>query len=196
MNGTSLSLLARVRQGNDAPAWDRLVGLYAPLLKSWLRSQDVNSADIDDLVQDVFCAVLQEVPHFEHNGRPGAFRSWLRRTVVHRVQNYWRQRRQRPAPEGGSDLLNRLQQLEHEESELSLAWNQEHDLHLMAKLLEVVRPTFQEKTWEAFRRQVFSQHKPEQIARELQISISSVYMARHRVLNALRCEAADLIDSA
>lgn len=59
MNDTSLSLLARVRQGDDSQSWDRLLELYAPLLRSWLQAYDVQDADADDLIQDVKRAALK-----------------------------------------------------------------------------------------------------------------------------------------
>ena len=88
MNETSLSLLARVRQTDDSEAWNHLVELYAPLMRGWLRSYEVTGADADDLIQDVLTAVSQELPKFDHNQRTGAFRSWLRKILVHRLQNY------------------------------------------------------------------------------------------------------------
>jgi RNA polymerase sigma-70 factor (ECF subfamily) len=78
---------------------------------------------------------------------------------------------------------------------LSQVWNQQHDREVIARLLEVVRPKFQATTWEAFRRQMFDGDKPSAVAAELGIPLGSVYMARTRVLNALRREAAGLVDS-
>ena len=104
MNETSLSLLARIRQSDDSDSWNRLVELYAPLMRGWLRSYEVSGADADDLVQDVLTVVSQELPKFNHNERTGAFRSWLRRILVNRLQNYWRRRKQPPPAKGGSSL--------------------------------------------------------------------------------------------
>ena len=105
MDETSLSLLDRIRETDDTKSWDRLVALYAPLLKRWVRQYDVQESDADDLVQEVLTVVSQELPKFNHNQRTGAFRSWLRKILVHRLQNYWRGRKQRPAAKGGSSLL-------------------------------------------------------------------------------------------
>ena len=48
---TSLTLLDRLAEG-DAPAWGRLLTLYAPLFRSWLRPRGVQPADVDDLTQN------------------------------------------------------------------------------------------------------------------------------------------------
>ena len=194
MNETSLSLLARIRQSDDSDSWNRLVELYAPLMRGWLRSYEVSGADADDLVQDVLTVVSQELPKFNHNERTGAFRSWLRRILVNRLQNYWRRRKQPPPAKGGSSLLEQLKQLEDDNSGLSRIWNEQHDRDVIARLIDLVRPRFQPKTWEAFRRQMFDGQKPGQVAAELGMTLGSVYMARNRVLAALRRETDGIVD--
>ena len=193
MSETSLSLLARIRQDGDSDSWNRLVELYSPLMRGWLRAYEVRADDADDLVQEVFCVLSQELPRFQHNDRPGAFRNWLRKILVHRLRNYWRSRQHRPVATGSSSVLERLHHLEDESSDLSRIWNEQHDHQVTARLLELVRPKFEPKTWEAFHRQMFDGQRPEQIAEELQMSRGSVYMARNRVLSALRREAAGLV---
>jgi len=195
MNETSLSLLARVRQTGDSEDWNRLVELYAPLMRKWLRAYEVNGADADDLVQEVLTVLSQELPKFNHNERIGAFRSWLRRILVHRLQNHWRGRKHHPPAKGGSSLLEQLHQLEDENSQLSRVGNEQHDRDLIARLMELVRPKFEPKTWEAFRRQMFEGQKPTQVAVDLDMVLGSVYVARNRVLTALRREAEGLVDS-
>lgn len=195
MNETSLSLLARIRQSGDSDSWNRLVELYAPLIRRWLRSYEVNEADADDLVQEVLTVLSQELPNFNHNERTGAFRSWLRKILVHRLQSYWRGRKQHPPAKGGSSLLEQLHQLQDETSQLSRIWNEEHDREVIAKLIELVRTRFEPKTWEAFRRQMFEGQRAADVAADLGLGIGSVYMARNRVLTALRSEADGLVDS-
>src|SRR5687768_5797937 len=73
---THQSLLARA-QGGDAPSWERLVGLYGPLIREWLIRHAVSADDADDLTQDVLLTVMQKLPEFEHGGRVGSFRCWL-----------------------------------------------------------------------------------------------------------------------
>ena len=82
MPQTSLSLLERVRRDSDAPSWARLLGIYEPLLSYWLRSQGLQDSDVHDVVQDILVIVCQELPEFQHNGRAGAFRNWLRQVMI------------------------------------------------------------------------------------------------------------------
>jgi RNA polymerase sigma factor (sigma-70 family) len=196
MTTTHLSLLQRARDSGDEEAWQRLVEVYSPLLRQWLQQYQVQAADAEDLLQEVLQVVLRELPDLQTGQRPGAFRNWLRKVLVNRLRNYWRQRDYRPVVKGGSSVLEQLNQLEDETSELSRVWSEEHDQLVMARVLELVRPRFQEKTWEAFRRQMFLGERADAVAVALDMPISSVYVARSRVLSALRQESQGLLDSA
>jgi RNA polymerase sigma-70 factor (ECF subfamily) len=191
---TSLSLLELAGRNGDAKAWRRLEEIYAPLLRSWLRRQGVSDTDADDLVQEVLLAVSRSLPQFEHVGRAGAFRSWLRRTLVFRLRDFWRSRDYRPVAPGGTSWGERLDQLADDGTALSREWDRAHDEFAMSRLLEQVRPRFEARTWEAFRRQVLEGERADRVAAELGLSLNSVYVARSRVLKTLRQEAAGLID--
>jgi RNA polymerase sigma-70 factor (ECF subfamily) len=194
MDNTSFSLLARVRHSGDGPSWDHLVQLYQPLLRRWLRTYDVQDADSDDLIQEVLATVVRELPNFDHNQRAGAFRTWLRGILVNRLRHFWRARQGKPAGAGGTSALERLNELADEQSDASRLWAAEHDREIIARLMELIQPSFLPKTWEAFHRQLFGGQRADQVATELEMPLSSVYVARHRVLSALRREAAGLID--
>lgn len=194
MTDTSLSLLARTQGTESREAWQRLVELYSPLLRAWLLKLDVESTDADDLTQEVLLTVSRELSTFEHPGHAGAFRSWLRTILVHRLLHFRRSQRSRPGARGGSTWAEQLDQLADDASDLSQLWNQEHDRHVMARLLEEIRTRVEERTWEAFRRQVLDGQRADQVAADLGMSLSSVYVARSRLLSALRREAAGLVD--
>ena len=92
-------------------------------------------------------------------------------------------------------MTEQLNQLEDDNSGLSRIWNEQHDRAVIGRLMEVVRPRFAPKTWAAFERQIFDGQKPAQLAAELEMSIGAVYMARTRILAALRSEAEGLVDT-
>ena len=89
MDQTRQSLLLRAQNGEEN-AWKDLTDLYRPLIIGWLNRQGVPAVDLDDLSQDVLLTVVKHLPRFEHSGRRGAFRTWLRTIVCSRTTDYWR----------------------------------------------------------------------------------------------------------
>ena len=193
MSDTSVSLLDRLRSQPDGPSWRRLVDLYTPLIHGWLRRYEVQPQDADDLVQEVLSRVVRDLPHFEHDRRRGAFRCWLRTITANQLRTFWRARQHRPVV-GGSDLERRIEQLEDPASHLSKLWDQEHDRHVLARLLDLVQPEFSPTTWAAFRRVTLDGVRPADVAVELGISVNAVWLAKSHVLRRLRQESQGLLD--
>src|SRR4051794_547048 len=100
MDENTASLLRRLRRPGDARAWERFVELYTPLLFFWACRLGLQAADASDLVQDVFAALLEKLPTFEHDPDK-SFRAWLRTVALNR----WRDqcRRKAAALRGGTD---------------------------------------------------------------------------------------------
>jgi RNA polymerase sigma-70 factor (ECF subfamily) len=194
MSQTSISLLERLRLHPESADWKRLVELYTPLVRRWILRQDVPAADADDLAQDVLGAVVRELVHFQHNQRPGAFRAWLRAITVNRLRGYWRGRQHSAQSGGDSDAARRLEQLEDPQSRLSQLWDQEHDRHVLGRLMKLIEPEFPLVWWQAFRRHVVEGARASEVAKELNISVNVVLLAKSRILRRLRQEAAGFVD--
>jgi RNA polymerase sigma factor (sigma-70 family) len=191
---TSLSLLERLRTQPDDGAWERLVTVYRPWIIGWLTQHGLADSDADDLAQEILMVVLRELPHFQHNHRPGAFRSWLRKIVVHRLQDFARSQRYRPQPVGDSVFRESLSQLEDPASGLSRLWDQEHDQHVVRRLMALIEPDFQPVTWRAFRAVMLDGDPPAAVATRLGISVNAVLLAKSRILARLRQEGQGLLD--
>ena len=191
---TSLSLLDRLRQSPENEDWSRLIEAYSPLLRAWLMRAEVQSADADDLVQEVLLVVHRELPKFEHNQRRGAFRNWLRQIVVHRLRNFWRSHGRLIAAGNDSQLEEQLKQLEDDGSQLSQRWDREHNLAVARKLLELIESRFTESTRLVFRRLVVDGADADTVAAETGLSLNAIFTAKSRVLRELRRLGQGLLD--
>jgi serine/threonine-protein kinase len=191
---TSLSLLARLRGPANAPDWQRLVDLYTPLMRHWLRRANLQPSDIDDVVQDVLGVVVRKVSGFQHSGRPGSFRAWLRAITVNRLRDYWRARQGLAATSGHGGFGEMLDELADPHSGLSRVWNQEHDQFVLKRLMELIEPEFKPATWQAFRRHVLDGQPADVVAQELRVTPNVVFIAKSRVIQRLREEAGELLD--
>lgn len=194
MSDTSVSLLERLSSRKDQDSWTRFVDLYVPLIRNWLRRYSVSHQDSEDLAQDVLTVVVRELPQFRHNQQRGAFRNWLRNVTVNRLRTLWRTRRGRAAATGDSDVAQMLDELADANSSLSRVWDQQHDEHVARRLMELIQPQFEPKSWEAFRRVVLDGKKAADVASELGMSANAVFVAKSRVVARLRQEMQGLTD--
>lgn len=195
MNETSITLLDSLGDPENRDGWQKLCSLYQPLILAWLKKYDIQSCDADDLTQEVLMSVCISLSNFEHSGRPGAFRAWLKSILVNRLRNFWRTRDRKPHSPGGSSIEERLLQLEDPASHLSQLWDQQHDLFVMKRLLELTQRYFSDESWEMFVRVAIRGESAETVARERGVSLNSVFIAKSRILRRLRTEAAGLVDS-
>ncbi len=191
MNETPLSLLDRLRrEPRDGISWRRLTSIYAPLIRRWLLQQEAPEADVDDLAQEVLLVLAKDLGKFDHNGRTGAFRLWVRMITGHRLRDYWRSRKSEPR----NGVADRLAEIEDPNSELGRRWDREHDEYLAQRLMELIEPEFAPTTWRGFRLHVLEGREASEVAEILGLSVNAVLIAKSRVLRRLRQEGRGLID--
>jgi RNA polymerase sigma-70 factor, ECF subfamily len=193
MTRTSVSLLDRLKlAGPDASDWNRLQGIYQPLIRRWLGRVPGLGSEADDLAQEVFIVVIRELPRFERQ-REGSFRAWLRQVTVNKVRTNRRRRYRRPNV-GLDPADGFLNSLADPNGELAREWDLDHDRHVFQKLLAIVQPDFSSTTWEAFRRFAVDGLPAAQVAEEMKITVNAVLQAKSRILKRLREEAGELLE--
>ena len=111
------------------------------------------------------------------------------------MRYFFRSRQNRPNATDKSSVNEQLQQLADDRSDLSHLWDREHKAHVMSQLTASVESRFEKQTWTAFSRHVLDGVPPFEVAAELGISLSSVFVAKSRILSALRQQADGLIKS-
>lgn len=195
---TSRSLLIRARS-NDQEAWRRLVDLYSPLVAHWCQQWGVSTADMPDLVQEVFSAVAPGLATFRHERPGGTFRGWLRAIAQNKVRDHFR--RGCCGAEGGTEALIRLQEVPVE-GDLPDATDGDGGADtdspaevaaLYRRALEQVRCQFEERTWLAFWKVAVEDRSPAEVADELGLTQNGVRQAKSRVLRRLKEELGELI---
>jgi RNA polymerase sigma-70 factor (ECF subfamily) len=216
-NLTSLSLLDRVK-ADDQQAWQRLVGLYTPLVCHWCARWQVTGADADDVAQDVFLAVAAGIEKFQRPrpavGAPsaprpgsvgsqapssvtgpeatGSFRGWLGAITRNKLRDFYERRQRQPAAPGGSDVHRLLQEI----PDSTLSDDAADAAQLSAvyhRALELIRGDFEAHTWQAFWRTAVDNQTPAEVAPVLGMSKVAVRQAKARVLRRLKEEVGDLL---
>jgi RNA polymerase sigma-70 factor (ECF subfamily) len=179
----------------DAPgAWERLVGLYAPLVLQWCRHWDLQEQDQADILQEVFQAVIAHVNQFRKESPRDTFRGWLRTITHNKVCDHFRRLAREPAGEGGTDAQRRFSQLPIPPEDEEIRSGQDAaERELFFRALELIRQEFEERTWQAFWCTAVEARAPQDVAADLSMTPGAVRVAKCRVLHRLREELGDLM---
>src|SRR5262249_7778669 len=101
------SLLERLKV-QDPNAWQQLVRLYYPLVRTWCLRSRLQAEDAADVAQEVFRTLSDNVARFERDGGANSFRGWLWGVTKKHLLAHWRRQKQQVAGTGGSDAQQRL----------------------------------------------------------------------------------------
>jgi RNA polymerase sigma-70 factor (ECF subfamily) len=185
MTSTPVSLLERLRRPDEQVAWERFAKLYTPLLCHWAQRLGARGAEVDDLVQDVFIVLVQQLPNFRYDPTK-SFRAWLWTLLANKLHD---RRRRSTLRDGagqlpdvaGPDTVDAVDEAEYRH-------------YLMRRALELMQAEFQPATWKAFWECAISDRSAADVAVELGLSENAVYLAKGRVLRRLREELSGLLD--
>lgn len=201
-SSTSRSLLKRLTE-QDASAWRELVRLYSPLVVYWCQRRGLSTHEIEDVVQDVFRTVVTNITRFRKDRPTDTFRGWMRTITRSRIADHFRRSAFEPKPAGGSEANIRLNQFADSLDGVSAASRDEQndgdeetaaDRELYLRAIDMIRDSFEERTWQAFWRVVVDGRSAQDVAEELGMRAGTVRVAKSRVLQRLRTRLGDLLE--
>jgi RNA polymerase sigma-70 factor (ECF subfamily) len=163
---TSLTLLDRAR-ANEEEAWDRLVALYALMVRFWCERAGLDPADGDDVTQEVFRAALTGLAGFRRDRPDDTFRGWLRGVTRNQIALHFRRTGRQPRGQGGSIAFARMRELADPHVELPDEDPEAEVLGLYRRALEQVRAEFEHRTWQMFWQTLVEDRAAADVATEL-----------------------------
>lgn len=203
----SSSLLDRV-QKMQPEAWSRLTSVFSPIVYRWSREAGLDAADSADVVQEVFIAVARNVSKFERKKEKASFRSWLATITRNKVRDRFRRIQRGFNARGGTQALEHLNNLAVSEPSFDdtaiiagsvsdevlsqVIDHQQLETRIPAQVLQLVKANCDQNTWNAFWLTTAKEMPAADVARELGISIASVYQAKSRILRRIRTRMEEL----
>ena len=182
---TQSSLLLRVRNSNDAAAWNEFVQIYQPVIHRLARINGLQPADADDLTQQVLIAVSSAVDRWEPDASRGRFRTWLRKIAQNAILNALsRGARDRASADQAIELL--LKEFPNRDKQHAAQLQTEYRRQIFQQAASQIRREFTEDTWSSFWLTAVDGLEVEQAAIKLGRSRGSVYASRSRVMKRLK----------
>ena len=178
-DSTSASLLDRLKERDDAAAWERFVTLYTPLLYHWLRGSGLNEHDAADLVQDIFAKLVVQLPNFDYQ-RSQSFHGWLRTVALNCRRDLQKRRTPLTVGEGDTEAFV--------PDPLEKFIEREYRDKLAIRAMHILKADFKPQTWQAVWDLVVEGKPAAEVAQAAGMTIEAVYAAKCRVLARLRQE--------
>lgn len=188
---TRASLLVRLADGQDECAWAEFTEIYSPLIYQLARRKGFQDADAADVTQEVLRAVAGAINRWDPDPARGSFRAWLFRIARNLMINFIAHQRSHERGSGDSDV-NRLLEEQPAPGAESALFDEEYKRRLFAWASAQIRGEFREGTWLAFWKTSVDGLEPLSVARNMGITVGSVYIARCRVMARLKQKIAQV----
>ncbi len=183
---TRHSLVARLADTGNGKAWNEFLEIYEQVIYRYACSRGLQPADAENVTQQVLEAVMVKSRTWDASAG-GSFGAWLFRVTRNLAAKSWNEteRGASPLADSGGSWLAEAEVPSEEEQSLFLFEYRKALFHWAALR---VRDRFAPQTWDAFWQGMVLSKTPEQIASDLGLSRSSVYVAKCRVLRRIRAE--------
>lgn len=182
MEATSPTLLMRLKANGPERevAWSDFRRHYAPIVAGFARNLGVPAQEVDDLIQEVLTGFYAAMPRFTYDPERGRFRGYLKTCVVHLLS--------KRAAERKLVLDGRpVEQVDPADERIGKAWDESWEREQLLRAVEEVRRHYDDNaTFNAFYRVAILGHEVADVAREMKMSVDSVYQAKTRCTARLR----------
>ncbi|HZI32179.1 MAG TPA: sigma-70 family RNA polymerase sigma factor [Candidatus Binatia bacterium] len=190
---TRATLIQRLKNWQDQASWQEFFDTYWRLIYGVAVKRGLNAAEAQDVVQETMFSVAKHMPGFKYDPAIGSFKAWLLNMTRWRIAD--QVRRRQPLAEyheitdaaepgkspGETDVPHAL-------ADFDKLWDQEWEKNLLDVAVDKARRRLDPKQYQIFDFYVNKEWKPERIAQAMAVSVNQVYLAKHRVTEAIKHE--------
>jgi RNA polymerase sigma-70 factor (ECF subfamily) len=190
---TRATLLGRLKNLHNQASWQEFFDIYWVLIFGMATKHGLNQNEAEDVVQEVMADVVRLMPDFKYEPAKGSFKAWLLNLTRWRIGD---QVRKRP-PEAAVLLSAGPVEVPHAEipeaagqvpPDLEMLWEMEWEKYLLEAATTKARRRLDPKLYQIFDFMMNRSWPPEKVAKAMGVSLSHVYVARHRVADAIKSE--------
>jgi RNA polymerase sigma factor (sigma-70 family) len=180
---TSTVMIEALRTEADPSAWHEFVARYQPLLVGFGVRLGLAESDAADAAQGTLAAFLKDFRAGKYERGRGRLSSWMIGIARHQIESLRREAARRAGWRGESGFID----LRNDATPTKI-WDQERRREVLDEAMRRLRSSggLAERTVRAFELVAIRGVPPEDAARDCELSVDEVYVARHRVTRRLR----------
>jgi RNA polymerase sigma factor (sigma-70 family) len=187
------SLLSRLKDWRDDDSWRDFFNTYWKLVYGVAIKGGLTDQEAQEVVQETVITVARRIPEFKYDPGVCSFKTWLLNLTRWRIVDQLRRRRPDNVDGSGRNdgtartaIVDRL--VDPTTLNLDAVWDEQWHQHLLEAAITRVKRQVNPEHYQMFHLCVFKDWPPPKVARELGVSASRVYLAKHRVAAQLKRE--------
>ncbi|MDG1326610.1 MAG: sigma-70 family RNA polymerase sigma factor [Opitutales bacterium] len=184
-NRTRTTLVVGLKNLEDQRIWNRFFDSYWKLIYHAAIQAGLKDADAQEVVQETVISVTKNIKDFDYDRSKGSFKGWLMKTTKWKIMDQFRKiqkKNTRECSESSEFLENLSTELPEVEKYWENNWQQELLQSALVKVKEQVKPIY----YQVYDMLIRKEMKPKEVSSALGIKTDQVYLAKHRVAEALK----------
>jgi len=187
---TRQSLIERLKDWHDQKSWDEFYQTYWRLIYSFALKSGLRPDEASEVVQETILTIAkqQQKPDKGYDPKLGSFKNWLLNLTRWRIADQFRKRQrdqQLVAPlaesEDGADTAALERFADPKGLDLEREWDAEWNSNLTKAALQRVKLKVSPKQFQIFDCYVVKGWDTERVQQALGVTLTQVYLAKHRV---------------
>lgn len=191
---TRKSLIARLDNWEDQRTWDDFYKTYWKLIYAVGLKAGLRSDEAFDVVQETILSIAKQSKKNMYDPDKGSFKSWLMNMTRWRINDQFRKRKKDTAMNIGewddegqkTSVIDRME--DPNRGALERLWDVEWKKNLADAALARVKSQVSPKQYQIFDCYVMREWTATKVQEQLGVSMSQVYLAKHRVGKILKKE--------
>lgn len=196
---TRRSLVDRLGDWHDSKRWQQFFDSYWKLIHRAARKAGLTESEAQEVVQETLITVAKKIDRLKYDPKLGSFKGWLLNITRWRIADQFRKRRkageQNATTRRGDEtrLTNTIERIADPAGfDLDAAWEEEWRDNLREAATARVKRKVSAKQYQIFDCYVLKQWPVQKVAKELRVSVTQVYLAKHRLGALLKKEVTRL----
>ena len=191
---TRHSLIERLRDLDDAAAWQEFFDTYWKLIYCAAVKSGLSDSEAEDVVQETVIGVARKMGTFHYDPQTCSFKGWLMLVTRCRIIDHLRKRQTHPnsfvALPSDTTTTGAGLQIADPAAEVRFEgmWDEEWRKNLVDAAMERVKQSVKPEHYQIFYLHSVKNMLARDIGRLLGVSTAKVYVVRHRVARLVRRE--------